>query len=94
MAAYASSLPMLRIGGRVVCVGIPEGAMVGIASAYPGLFIAKELSVIGSAVGTRMEAIETLDFAARGIVKMHIQTEKLENLSKVCILYIRFDTIY
>jgi len=82
-AAYASSVPMLKVGGRVVCVGIPEGDMVAIASAYPQLLIGKELSIVGSAVGSRKDAIETLEFAARGIVKMHVKTEKLENLTKV-----------
>jgi propanol-preferring alcohol dehydrogenase len=86
-AAYASAVPMLKFGGRVVCVGIPEGAFAGIASAYPQVLIAKELSIVGSAVGSRKDAIETLDFAARGIVKMHVTTEKPENLTKVHTQY-------
>ncbi|KAF1831575.1 GroES-like protein [Decorospora gaudefroyi] len=82
-AAYASSLELLRFGGRVVCVGIPEGDVVPIASAYPGLLVAKALQVVGSAVGTRKEAIETMEFAARGIVKTHFRVERMERLTEV-----------
>jgi hypothetical protein len=40
----------------------------------------------GSAIGNRREAIEALDFAARGLVKCHYKLEKMENLSQVCII--------
>jgi propanol-preferring alcohol dehydrogenase len=82
-AAYATAVPMLKFGGRVLCVGIPEGALTAIASAYPQLIIGKELSIQGVAVGNRKEAIETLDFAARGLIKVHSKIEKLENLTSI-----------
>lgn len=82
-AAYGTSLDLLRFGGRVVCVGIPEGEAVPIKSALPGPMAGKALQVIGSAVGDRREAIETLDFAARGIVKTHYRLEKMERLDDV-----------
>ncbi|ORY11606.1 chaperonin 10-like protein [Clohesyomyces aquaticus] len=82
-AAYGSSVELLRFRGRVVCVGIPEGEAVAIKSAVPQMMVAKELQVIGSAVGDRREAIETLDFAARGVVKTHYRTEKMEALTGV-----------
>jgi len=81
--AYANSLKMLKFGGRVVCVGIPDGDPVAIASAAPQLLIAKEASVVGSSVGTRKDAIEVLDFAARGVIKVHTKTEPLKNLTQV-----------
>jgi alcohol dehydrogenase, propanol-preferring len=81
--AYASALPMLKYGGRVVCVGIPEGQLTAIASAYPQVLIGKELSIYGSAVGNRKDAIEVLDFAARGVVKVHTRMEKLDKLTEV-----------
>lgn len=37
----------------------------------------------GSAIGNRLEAIQALDFVARGLVKCHYKIEKLENLSQV-----------
>jgi propanol-preferring alcohol dehydrogenase len=82
-AAYGSSLDLLRFGGRVVCVGIPEGDVVPMKSASPGLMVGKALQIVGSAVGSRKEAIETMDFAARGIVKTHFRTEKMDALTKV-----------
>ncbi|KAL5116061.1 hypothetical protein ACEQ8H_006073 [Pleosporales sp. CAS-2024a] len=82
-AAYATALDLLRFGGRVVCVGIPEGDVVPIKSASPGLLVAKALQVVGSAVGNRREAMETMDFAARGIVKTHFRTEKMDQLTSV-----------
>jgi propanol-preferring alcohol dehydrogenase len=73
----------LRFGGRVVCVGIPEGDVVPIQSANPGVLVAKALQIVGSAVGSRKEAIETMEFAARGIVKTHFRTEKMDKLTDI-----------
>lgn len=83
MGAYASSVPMLKFGGRVVCVGIPSGELTSIGTAYPQLLIAKELSIVGSAVGSRKEAIEVLELASRGVVKVHVRNEKLDKLTEV-----------
>lgn len=82
-AAYASSVDLLRFGGRVVCVGIPEGDPVPIKGALPQVLVAKGAQIIGVAVGDRREAIETLDFAARGIVKTHYRVEKMDKLTEV-----------
>lgn len=81
--AYAQAIPLLRFGGRLVCVGIPENEPVAIAKADPGTMILKELSIVGTAVGNRKDAIECLDLAARGVVKMHYREEKMEKLSEV-----------
>ncbi|CAI6265035.1 unnamed protein product [Periconia digitata] len=82
-AAYANSLDYLRFGGRVVCVGIPEHDPVPIKSALPGVMVAKALQVVGSAVGSRKEAIDTLEFAARGVVGTKFRVEKMEGLTKI-----------
>lgn len=81
--AYAQSMDLLRFGGRLVCVGIPENEPVAIKAAYPGMLVAKETSIVGSAVGNRRDAIECLDLAARGIVKMHYREEKMEKLTEI-----------
>jgi propanol-preferring alcohol dehydrogenase len=81
--AYAESPLMLKFGGTVVCVGVPEGESVPIATAFPGLIVTKSLKIVGSAVGNRKEAIDTLDMAARGIVKTHFRTEKMDKLTDV-----------
>ncbi|KAJ5331158.1 hypothetical protein N7476_000941 [Penicillium atrosanguineum] len=81
--AYAQALPLLRFKGTLVCVGIPENEPKAIGSAFPSSFINKHLTVTGSAVGNRTEAIETLKFAERGIIKAHYRTEKMDKLTEV-----------
>lgn len=81
--AYASGMPLLKFGGTLVCVGLPEGEMKPIASAFPQLMVAKALSIVGVAVGDRREAIETLEFAERGIVKTHFETCKMGDITGV-----------
>lgn len=76
-------MDLLRFGGTMVCIGIPGGDLVPIASAFPQTLIAKATKIVGVAVGNRQEAIETLDLAARGIIKTHFRTEKLENLTQI-----------
>lgn len=82
-AAYASGMQLLKFGGTLVCVGLPEGELKPIATAFPQVMIAKEQKIVGSAVGNRREAIETLDLAARGIIKTHFRTAKMEELTSI-----------
>ena len=81
--AYAQIMDLLRFGGRAVCVGIPEGDPQPIAKAFPQTMVAREQSIVAVAVGNRREAIETLDFAARGVVKSHFRVEKMDKLTEV-----------
>ncbi|GME49296.1 alcohol dehydrogenase [Neofusicoccum parvum] len=81
--AYAQAVDMLRFGGTLVAVGIPEGQPVAIAGAMPQTLVAKALKIVGVAVGDRREAIETMDFARRGIVKSHHRVEKMDALTAV-----------
>ena len=74
---------MLKFGGTLVCVGLPEGDLKGIATAYPQFLVAKAQKIVGVAVGDRREAIETLEFAERGISKTHFRTVKMDELTKV-----------
>lgn len=64
-AAYAQALSLLRIGGTVVCVGIPEGGEVAMPNATPSQFIYLNAKVVGSSVGNRLEAIQLMELAAR-----------------------------
>ena len=82
-AAYAQAIPMLRFNGVLVCVGVPEGDLVPIATASPAPIIFKQIAIEGSAVGNRRDAIEVLDFAARGVLKPHIRSEKMDKLTSV-----------
>ncbi|TKA81105.1 Alcohol dehydrogenase 2 [Cryomyces minteri] len=81
--AYASAMDLLRFGGTLVCVGIPEGDPLPVAKAYPQILIAKAQRIVGVAVGDRQEAIETLDLAARGVVKSHFRTAKMDELTAI-----------
>ena len=63
--AYAQGLKFLKFRGVLVCVGVPEHDPVPIASADPATMLVSELKIVGSAVGNRKDAIETLEFAAR-----------------------------
>ncbi|MCJ1461335.1 hypothetical protein MMC28_011717 [Mycoblastus sanguinarius] len=81
--AYAQALDFIRFNGTAVCVGLPEGTPQPIAKSFPQLLVSKQANIAAVAVGTRKDAIECLDFAARGIVKTHFRTEKMENLTEV-----------
>ncbi|CAD0085015.1 unnamed protein product [Aureobasidium vineae] len=81
--AYASGMQLLKFGGTLVCVGLPEGDLQPIATAFPQVLVAKEQKIVGSAVGNRKEAIETLDLAARGIIKTHFRTAKMDELTSI-----------
>lgn len=82
-AAYAQGLSYLKFNGTFVCVGVPGGDPTPIANAYPHLMVGKQLAIVGSTVGNRREADETMDMAKRGVVRTHIRAEKLENISSV-----------
>lgn len=82
-ARFNRAVDFVRVGGTIACVGIPEGEMLPIATAFPQILIGKSLRIIGVAVGNRQEAIETLDMAARGIIKTHYVKDKLENLTQI-----------
>jgi propanol-preferring alcohol dehydrogenase len=81
--AYAQALSFLRFNGTVVCVGIPEGNLEPIPGAAPGPFVFGQYTLTGIAVGNRKDALETMEFAARGIIKSHYQIDKMENLTSI-----------
>lgn len=76
-------MSLLRFGGTLVCVGIPEGDPKPIAAAFPQFLIAKAQRIIGVAVGDRRDAIETLDLVERGKVKSHYRVVKMDEVTKV-----------
>ncbi|KAK0516368.1 hypothetical protein JMJ35_000971 [Cladonia borealis] len=81
--AYAQAMDMLRFDGTIVCVGMPEGEPKPIEKAFPQVMVFKQANISAVAVGTRRDAIECLDFAARGVVKVHHREEKMEKLGEV-----------
>jgi propanol-preferring alcohol dehydrogenase len=54
-----------------------------IANAHPAWVIVQQSNLVGSAVGNRRKAMETMDMAARGIVKTSFRLEKMDKLADV-----------
>ena len=81
--AYAQAQDFIRFNGTLVCVDMPEGPPKPIAKSFPQALVFKQANIAAVAVGTRKDAIETLGFAARGIVKTQLRTEKMEKLTEV-----------
>ncbi|KAH6986622.1 alcohol dehydrogenase II [Ilyonectria destructans] len=81
--AYAQAVNFLRFNGTLVCVGLPEGDLKPIAGANPATIVTQQYKIVGSAVGNQNEAIEVLGFAARGIVKAHVEIKKMDDLTTV-----------
>ena len=83
MAAYETGIQIMRAGGVLVCVGMPEGKAQGFVGAFPTAMAGGMKSIVGSAVGNRAEALEVLQMAARGVVKVSYRTEPMERLQHV-----------
>ena len=81
--AYAQALDFLRFEGTLVCIGMPEGKPQPIAKSFPQELVFKQANIAAVAVGNRKDAIECMALAARGIVKTHYRTEKMEKLTEV-----------
>lgn len=81
--AYGQAMKFLRYNGVVVCVGVPEGDPLPIGGSFPADIVTKQLSIVGSAVGSRQDALETMDFAARGVIKTHFRLAKMDELTQV-----------
>jgi propanol-preferring alcohol dehydrogenase len=79
-SAYNQALEYLRPHGTLVAVGLPPDTYIK-ANVFWTVF--KALRIVGSYVGNRQDAIEALDFAARGKVKARIAIEPLANLESV-----------
>ncbi|BCS28422.1 putative secondary metabolism biosynthetic enzyme [Aspergillus puulaauensis] len=80
-AAYSDALSYLKFNGTLVCVGVP-GEAKPIANSYPHLMVGKQLAIVGSNVGNRREAMETLVMAKR-VVTTPVRVEKMDNINEV-----------
>ncbi|MBX3172360.1 MAG: zinc-dependent alcohol dehydrogenase [Candidatus Eremiobacteraeota bacterium] len=77
--AFADGVAMLAPGGTMSLVGLPPGD-------FPlPIFdvVLHRKTIRGSIVGTRQDLAEALDFAARGLVKAHYRTDRLENINQI-----------
>ncbi|POS74974.1 hypothetical protein DHEL01_v206636 [Diaporthe helianthi] len=78
-AAYQSALDMLAPFGTLMSVGIPPPE--GVFNVHPLMFIASGWRIMGSAVGTRRDTLEALEFIKRGLVKPKVQWAELDRLA-------------
>lgn len=78
--AYETAPQLLRVRGRMVCVGLPKDGSI-IAGAAPLTMCLKSLEVVGSVVGTRRDVEECLDFTARGLVHPILTHGSLHDLN-------------
>ncbi|CEQ39894.1 SPOSA6832_01463 [Sporobolomyces salmonicolor] len=79
-AAYEQALQYLRPSGTLVAVGLPHDAYI---KANVFWTVLRNLHIVGSHVGNRQDAIEALDFAARGKVAPRIEIAPLSKLPEV-----------
>lgn len=81
--AYALASKILRFGGTMVCVGLPEGEDKPIAMLSPGNMVTNMWHITGSAVGSSEEAVDALQLAAKGAMTAQVQVEKMDALTQV-----------
>ncbi|KAL0058043.1 alcohol dehydrogenase [Marasmius tenuissimus] len=79
-SGYTQALNYLRPGGALMVVGLPPDATID-ASVFFTVFHSHK--ILGSYVGNRQDAVEALDIAARGHVKVHSKVVPLSNLPSV-----------
>jgi propanol-preferring alcohol dehydrogenase len=77
--SFNKAIGLVRPGGTVVLMGLPPGNFQ--LSIFD--MVAHRKTVRGSIVGSRLDLIECLQFAADGKVRVHYSLEKLENINTV-----------
>lgn len=80
-AAYQSAMDMLAPFGTLMCLGIPPPPQS--FSIHPLEFIQHGYKIMGSAVGTRRDTLEALEFVQRGLVKPKVQWAELGRMSEL-----------
>jgi len=81
--AYDQALTLVRYGGTLVCVGIPDGDAHPISKALPWYLIVNKLTIVGTVTGSRKDAIECLKPAARGQVRTQLRIEPMSKLTQI-----------
>lgn len=77
--AYDQALKSIKRGGRLVCVGLPNGKMfVPIVDC-----VLNGIEIVGSVVGTRQDLQEALQLAQLHRIVCKIQKKKLEDINDI-----------
>jgi propanol-preferring alcohol dehydrogenase len=79
-SGYTQAIDYLRTGGHLMAVGLPAQAKLD-GAIFDVVF--KSLTIHGSYVGNRQDAIEAIEIAAMGAVKCHYKLMKLSDIEKV-----------
>ncbi|KAJ7240659.1 chaperonin 10-like protein [Mycena haematopus] len=79
-SGYKQAIEYLRNGGTLMAVGLPGKATLE-ASIFFTVF--KSISILGSYVGNRQDAMEAIAIAARGEVKCKYSLKQLPDLSSI-----------
>jgi propanol-preferring alcohol dehydrogenase len=79
-SGYTQAIGYLRTNGHLMAVGLPPVAKLD-GPIFDVVF--KSLTIHGSYVGTRQDAIEAIEIAATGAVKCHYKLLKLADIAKV-----------
>ena len=83
-AIYAQDMEFSRLAGTLVGIGMSRGKPLSITAAASGTLVQKELQIVGSILDNRQDAIDLLDFSARGIISIYY---KLRTMSKLTAVY-------
>ena len=81
-SAFDQAVRSLRPGGSCSLIGVPDREGDKFATSIARL-IGGELTLRGSAVGTRLDLAEAIRFAADGQVKAHVERQPLKAVNKV-----------
>jgi propanol-preferring alcohol dehydrogenase len=68
--AYKDAFEYLgdRIGGKIMCIALPPAGQVTVGT-DPNFIVFKNVSVIGTLVGTMSDTAAALEYARRGLLK-------------------------
>jgi D-arabinose 1-dehydrogenase-like Zn-dependent alcohol dehydrogenase len=79
--AYQAALGFLAPLGTLVCIGIPPAGQN--LSFHPTLTLGQGVRIMGSAVGTRQDIWEAIEFVSRGVVKPAVEMATLDDLTDI-----------
>ncbi|TLD37519.1 alcohol dehydrogenase [Venturia nashicola] len=81
-AAYPTAVGFIgdRVGGVIICIGLPPKSSEFILGARPQQYIMKGLVIKGSLVGTQAHTVKALEFARRGLLKQIAEVLPIDRL--------------
>ncbi|KAF3768110.1 putative alcohol dehydrogenase [Cryphonectria parasitica EP155] len=81
--SYASGMMWLGFRGKLCCLGIPEKEIQPALGVSILLMVAKELTIMSNKSGNRLEALETVEIAARHGIKTQYQLRNMDELTTI-----------